>query len=284
MTELEYFRPGSSEDVSAFLQRDGTMPFAGATDVLVQLRAERVHPHAVVDLNSLPELGEIRVEVHGGITIGATVRMSTLASDPHCTPYPALVEGARTVGSVQVRNRATLVGNICNGSPAADTAPGLLVYEAVVNVLGARGRRSLPIEAFWRGPGQTALEPGEWVESVTLPPPDGHGGCYVKLGRTLGTDLAIVGVAAFVSERDVRVALASVAPTPLRAHAVEALLPPPPPLELPPGAVEALQELIKPISDLRSSARYRRAMTVVLVERALKLAAARLENGNEGQQ
>lgn len=280
MSDLAYHRPDTTEEVSALLRQDRALPIAGATDLLVQMRDGRVAPTSLVDLNMLPELGEIRQTANGAVVIGATVRLSRLASDVLCRPYPCLVEGAATVGSVQVRNRATLVGNACNASPAADTAPGLLVYDAMVNLLSAQGRRELPIEDFWRSPGETALKSGEWVESITLPPPDQHGGCYLKLGRTLGMDLAIVGVAAYVSKSEARIGLASVAPTPVRARRVEAdlsgLVG-----DLPPRVIQAIQDLISPLSDLRSSEEYRRAMTIVLIARALRTARRRLTAASE---
>ena len=281
MPELGYYRPETAEDVSTLLQQHQGRPIAGATDLLVQIRGDLIHPPSIVDLNALPELDEITPAADGGVVIGATVRLSRLSSDALCARYPILMEGAATVGSVQVRNRATLVGNVCNGSPAADTAPALLVYDARVSIRSSRGRRELPVEAFWRGPGQTALEPGEWVHSITLPPPDRHGGSYLKLGRTLGMGCAIVGVAAYVSSHEVRIGFASVAPTPVRARRVESELGR---LqgELPPRVTQALQDLISPITDLRASEEYRRAMTVVLLERTLRIAHARLTHGSEG--
>lgn len=281
MPELGYYRPETTEDVSTLLQQHQARPFAGATDLLVQMRGGLDHAPSIVDLNTLPELDEIRPAADGSLVIGATVRLSRVSSDTLCARYPALIEGAATVGSVQVRNRATLVGNVCNGSPAADTAPALLVYDARVSLRSSRGRRELPVESFWRGPGQTALEPGEWVESITLPPPDRHGGCYLKLGRTLGMGCAIVGVAAYVSSSEVRIGLASVAPTPLRARRVETEIEGPEG-ELLPRVTQALQDLISPITDLRASEEYRRAMTVVLLERALRIARARLTVESEG--
>lgn len=280
MTALTYVRPESTDVVSTLLQRDGARLIAGATDLLVQMHGGRVQPITLVDLNALPDLAQISADADGAVTIGATVRMSRLSTDPLTAAYPALIEGAETVGSIQIRNRATLIGNVCNASPAADTAPALLVYEAQVNIVGPDGRRTVAVEEFWVGPGKTSIRPGEWVESITLPSPGRHGGCYVKLGRTMGVDLAVVGVAAFVSAGEARIGLASVAPTPIRARRVEAAIDAASGTLLP-GATDAIQEAIAPISDVRSSADYRRAMTEVLVERAIRLAHARLTGENE---
>lgn len=274
-----YHRPKELEDVSQLLAQSGTLPLAGGTDLLVRMKGGALLPSDVIDLNLLPFLGEIRQTPDGGIEIGATVRMSRVMHDPACCGYPVLVEGASTVGSMQIRNRATVVGNVCNASPAADTAPGLLVYGAEVNVVAPGGSRSVPIGEFWIGAGQTVLEEAEWVESITLPPPENHGGCYLKLGRTLGTDLAITGVGMLVTPDDTRVALASVAPTPIRARTVEAFLRTIASGESLDGLDEAVSADISPIDDLRASARYRQAMTAVLIKRAWLLAKARLIGG-----
>jgi len=278
-----YHRPGTPEEVSLLLQETGARLLAGGTDLLVQMRSGEAPPSSLIDLGGLASLAEIRPSPGGGVRIGAMVRLSHLIAHELCRPYPALLEAAATVGSVQIRNRATLVGNVCNGSPAADTAPALLVYEATVNIMGPDGRRAIRVEDFWRGPGNTVLKSGEWVESISLPQPPRHGGCYLKLGRTLGTDLAIAGVAMCVTSKDTRVALASVAPTPVRARSIEAILNTAT-RELPTGLGAAIESAINPIDDLRASARYRRAMTLVLVERAWRTARERLADASGSPQ
>lgn len=274
MPHGEYHRPRSVAEATALLSAPGARPIAGGTDLMVQARGGRSDPRALVDLNFVPGLAELGVGPGGGLRIGATVRLARLEIDPLCLAYPLLAEAAATVGSIQVRNRATLAGNLCNGSPAADTAPALLCYEAVVHVVGPAGRRDVPIEDFWRGPGQTALGPGEWVEAVGLPPPAPHGACYLKLGRTLGVDLAVTGVAALVSAAEVRLAAASVAPTPRRLRPVEAVLAAAAPGSRP-DLGPAMRAAIAPIDDTRASAAYRQAMTAVLAHRAWAAAQAR---------
>ncbi|NQV06221.1 xanthine dehydrogenase family protein subunit M [bacterium] len=280
MADPAYCRPERIEEVAALLVETGGRPLAGATDLLVQMRGRDASTFSFVDINGLGSLGEVTALPDGGVVIGATVRLSDLRTHPLCYPYPALLEGAASVGSVQVRNRATLVGNACNASPAADTAPGLLVYEATANVVGPAGRRSIAFEDFWLGPGQTALGHGEWVESITFPPPARHGGAYLKLGRTNGVDLAIVGVALYRTDVETRVAFASVAPTPIRARSLDELIGGA--ARLPANLSGAVGEAIAPIDDLRASARYRTAMAVVLVERAWALAGDRLAEENAG--
>jgi CO/xanthine dehydrogenase FAD-binding subunit len=274
MTGWDYRRPSSTEEVTTLLGDPAARPIAGGTDLMVQIRGGRARPGTLVDLTFVPALAEVAVESGGGLRVGAAVCLSRLENEPSCRPYPLLREAAAMVGSIQVRNRASLVGNVCNGSPAADTAPALLCYEAVLHLVGPGGRRDLPVEGFWAGPGATALRPGEWVESISLPPPPPHGGCYQKLGRTLGVDLAITGVAALVCAAGVRLAAASVAPTPVRLRGVEAILSQAPASERPDFAA-AVAAAISPIDDARATAAYRRAMTVVLARRAWETARDR---------
>jgi CO/xanthine dehydrogenase FAD-binding subunit len=274
MPQAEYHRPGSVEEATALLGEPGARPIAGGTDLMVQNRGGKGNAPTLVDLNFVPSLAELGPRPDGGLRIGATVRLARLESDRRCLAYPLLGEAAGTVGSIQIRNRATLAGNLCNASPAADTAPALLCYEAVVHVVGPAGRREVPLEEFWKGPGETTLRPGEWVEAVSLPPPPPHGGCYLKLGRTLGVDLAVAGVAALVSDAGVRLAAASVAPTPRRLRPVEAVLSAAPPGSRP-DIGPAVAAAIAPIDDARATAAYRQAMTVVLARRAWEAAQAR---------
>jgi CO/xanthine dehydrogenase FAD-binding subunit len=271
----EYARPTAVSDVAALLQHNRARVLAGGTDLVVQMRSGAATPARLVDLSGIPSLEEIGRLPDGAVQIGAMARLSRVLAHPLVQPYAALIEAAATVGSVQVRNRATLVGNVCNGSPAADTAPALLAYEAKVSVVTAGGRRDLPVCDFWVGPGQTALAPGEWVESVVLPPPPEHGGCYLKLGRTLGADLAIAGVAVCLTSTTVRVGLASVAPTPIRARSIEEALATRDD-DVPDTLGAALDSSIAPIDDMRASSQYRRAMALVLTTRAWQKARQRL--------
>ena len=223
ISDFTYHAPRSVEEVSAILSECGpnVRLLAGGTDLIVQLNKGDLFLSDLIDLNFLADLGGILDLPGGGLRIGATVRLSELVNHPRIrTDYQALWDGAITVGSVQIRNRATLVGNICNASPAADTAPGLLVYGAIANIRGPSGVRSLPVEKIFSSPGHTTLTKGEWMTSIDLPPDKIHGACYLKLGRTRGVDLALVGVAFYVADDDVRVAYSSAAPTPLLARSV----------------------------------------------------------------
>ena len=251
---------------------------AGGTDLLVGIRNGKRKPSHLVNLNNLEELREIRPLPDGGLRIGALATLRRIAFHPQVREqYQALAESCQMVGSVQIQNTGTLAGNICNASPAADTAPSLLVLDARVNVVGLQSRRTIPVSDFILGPAQTALRSDEVVESVDLPPGQKSASCYLKLGRTRGVDLAIVGVAVQVSGRLAPgVAFASVAPTPLRVREAEAELAVNPFDEARiEAATRAVIGAIHPISDLRASAEYRTAMACVLLRRALEIVRKR---------
>ncbi len=253
--------------------------FMGGTDVLVRLRDGAISPKALIDVKHLPGMTDVRFSKRGGLVIGGAVNMNCLARHPAVVEhYPLLVEALNSVASYQLRTRATMGGNLCNASPAADTAPAALVLNAVMVVHGRRGERCIPVRDFFLGPGKTALRPGEFLLRIEIPPqPKGAVGCYMKLGRNAHGDLAIVGVAALgypdrkaASGYRFRIALASVAPTPLRVPSAEAILADAPLTpEVIESAAEAAMEAAKPIDDVRSSAAYRKAMVKVLTRRAV---------------
>lgn len=258
-----------------------TVLLAGGTDLLVHMRSGLSKASVVVDINYVSALTDISELQDGRVRIGAVARLSDVARHPLVRDrYHALAEAALTVGSPQIQNRATLAGNACNASPAADTSPCLLVHQAVMNVRSKNGTRTIDAVDFWKSPGKTALRTNEWIESIDLPAESNHGSSYVKLGRTRGVDLALVGAAAVVSESTALVAFASVAPTPCRAPFTESVIH---------GATipdwdrvnAALARDLTPIDDLRASARYRAAMAQVCVRRALELAISRLNEDGE---
>jgi len=271
---FEYHRPRAPEEVDALLAEHGEEArlLAGGTDLLVQLRSGARRPAHVVDLVELRDLSAIAVSGRR-LRVGATTRIWELAEHPVVRErFAALVDGARCVGSLQIQSQATLVGNVCNASPAADTAPALLLYDAVAAVRSARGRRELPLAELWVGPRRTSLAADEWVEALLLTDPGPHGSGYVKLGRTRGVDLALVGIACLDTGSEVRVACASVAATPRRLPAVERVLAAG---ADDPALGDALAGEIRPIDDVRASARYRLAMAAVCCRRARALAARR---------
>ncbi len=279
--KFEFFDPPSLAGVLELLERfEGRGKLiAGGTDLLVQMKNHLLAPEKVINLMNVPELKGLE-ERGGELRIGALVHHAQLDNSPFLKGgWEVLSEAARKVGSVQIRHRGTLGGNLCNASPSADTAPPLLVLGTEVNLAGTRGRRRLPLESFFLGPGNTAIRPDEVLVEVFVPqtPPDSRV-AFLKLGRRKSLDLALVSVAVLltmdqdgVTCRRARVALGGVAPTPLSAKETEKALEG----EKLDGAGirrggEVARGECQPISDIRASAEYRREMVRVLTERAIK--------------
>ncbi len=288
---FDYVRAATPDDVVRLLQgdRDGVRLLMGGTDLLVRMRDGFIRPRTVVDVKHLPGMGEVAYSERTGLTVGAAVTMNRLAGHPAVQAhYPLLAESANSVASYQVRNRATLGGNLSNASPAADTAPAVLLFEAAMVLYGPHGEREVPAAAFFLGPGRTAMQPGEFMTAIRFPPPPrGAAGRYLKLGRNRAGDLAIAGVAVLgFADRTApsgcrfRIGLASVAPVPLRAQEAEALLAGSSPGEaaFAAAAARAAAEA-SPIDDVRAGAAYRRAMVRNLTLRALREVWARLADG-----
>jgi len=217
-------------------------------------------------------LNRITYNKQDGLNIGATVTLNEISNSKIVqTNYPILAKACKTVGSYQVRNRATLAGNICNASPAADTAPPLLVLEAKVNIISLVGEKMIPINQFFTGVKKNVLKKGEFVTSVTVPPiKDKWTGVYLKQGRKKDVDLATVGVAVVCIRDEVRIALGAVAPVPIRAFKTEELLKgkaiDEPLLE---KIVKSALAEVSPISDIRSSKEYREEIIKILLKRAI---------------
>lgn len=289
MRRFHYFAPQTLQEAIDIFRRqgDGGRPLAGGTDLVVQLKeggAKFPLPSYLVSLRRIPELRGIHFDESRGLRIGAGVTMAELAASPIVRErYPALAEGAGIVGSIQTMNMATVGGNVCNAAPSADTAPPLLACEAQARIAGPGGERTLPLEEFFRGPGQTALAPGELLVELALPPPAPRtGGVYRRHTPRRQMDIAVVGVAALLTldegdtVRRARIALGAVAPTPLRARQAEALLEGQRASdELFARAAEAAAGEARPISDVRGSAEFRRHLVRVMTERCLREAAAR---------
>jgi CO/xanthine dehydrogenase FAD-binding subunit len=282
LPSFDYIKPASPAEVTKLLLKsDGNARlFMGGTDVFVRMRDGIITPKFLIDVKRLSGMTAIKFNQHTGLTISAGVDMNSLARHPAVVRnYPLLAEAINSVASYQLRTRATMGGNLCNASPAADTAPAALVLGANLVLHGRRGERVVPIEEFFLGPGKTAIKRGEFLLRIEIPPmPKSAVGRYLKLGRNAHGDLAIVGVAALgypdkkaKSGFSFRIALASVAPTPIRVPKAETILSA---STLTLNAIEAAaiaaMETAKPISDVRSSAEYRRAMVKALTKRAIK--------------
>lgn len=278
MQSFDYVKPDTLEAASALLlQYDGkARPFAGCTDLLIRIERGFVHPDIVVDIKSIAGMRDLLVARNGDLHIGAAVTMNQVALSPIVqSGWPLLAEGCASVASYQLRNRATVGGNLCNASPAADSAPALICYGASAHIFGPNGQRTLPLEEFFLGPGKTALARGELLTAVSVPAPArGAVGHFLKLGRTAVGDISLMNVAvlgwpdsAAPSGSSWRIALGSVAPTPIRAPEAERLLGE----DTSPGGLEAAARAAaataRPIDDIRASAAYRSDMVRVLTRR-----------------
>jgi carbon-monoxide dehydrogenase medium subunit len=286
MRPFAYERPTRLADAVALLDEHGpeARPLAGGTDLIIRLRDGSIAPRLVVDVKGITELDDTIREVDGALRIGARTVMTEIAADERIRrDFPALAEAASVVGSVQIRNRATLAGNICNASPAADTAPALLVYGARVVVAGPAGTRTIPIDDVFVRSGITTLDRGELLLAIELPLPTGpRGSVHLRRTRRRGHDLASVTLTCAVSPDGVtRLAYGSLGPRPLLVTDETGVLADPGSPEL--ARMERLEALFVDASpsarSMRASPEYRLAMLHVLGLRALDIAIERLGGG-----
>jgi len=274
LRKFEYLKPDSIKETISILSQYGGKAkiLNGGTDLIVEIRDKIIQPEYVVDIKAIPQLNKITYSEQDGLHIGATVTLNEISNSKVVQRnYPILAEACKTVGSYQVRNRATLVGNISNASPAADTAPPLLVLEAKVDIIGPTGEKIVPINEFFTGVKKNILKKGEIVTCVIVPSlRDEWTGVYRKQGRRKDVDLATVGVAVVCIRNEIRIALGAVAPTPIRAFKTEELLKGKTIDEslLEKAGISVLTE-VSPISDVRSSQEYREEIIKVLVRRAI---------------
>jgi carbon-monoxide dehydrogenase medium subunit len=279
---FDYRRPETLEEAVQILAGNAgdVRVLAGGTDLVAWLRDEVVAPDLLVDIKAIEELDGI-VDDGDAVSIGSLVTFADLLnSDLIAGRLPLIPEMAATVGSNGIRNRATLVGNICSAVPSCDAGPVLLVYGALVHTIGPHGTRRIPIDEWFLGPKQTALGPGEIVTKVLVPvPPGAHGASFVRLSRYEGEDLAQASVAVLApSDHRFRVAFGAVAATPLRARRIETLLEGKAVAqELIDQAMALVSDEISPITDIRASKEYRLRMSEVMLQRGLRAAVERLE-------
>ena len=283
MQRFAYERPSSLTDAIGLLvaEGDAARPLSGGTDLIIQLRDRSVTPRVVVDVKGVPELAPGIRREGDRLVIGANTVMTVIAADETIrTRFTALAEAAIVVGSVQIRNRASLAGNICNASPAADTAPALLVYGAVVMVAGPDGTRRIPIDEWFVRSGVTTIRPGELVTAIELPLADGPvASTHVRRTRRRGHDLASVTLAvALPKEGPVALSYGSVGPRPWVVMDSSGVLADP--ASSTEARATALARLFSPASpsptSMRAGPEYRLAMLRVLGMRALETAHRRL--------
>jgi carbon-monoxide dehydrogenase medium subunit len=282
LPKFDYVSPKSLSEAWELMQ--GTkgidyQVYAGGTDVIPKLKRRQGHvPKCLIDLKGVEELDYIRYDEDAGLAIGALASVYAVANSCLVRDrYPALAIAAGRIAAIHIQNRATVVGNICNAVPSADTAPSLLALDAQIRCASAAGQRTVPVKDFFVGPLQTVLSDGEIVTDILIPRSSaGPNSTYIKLQPRRSLDLAIVGVAAFVQATngkcdDIRIGLGAVAPTPLRALDAESALRGG---QLTDESIEAAAKTAgqecSPIDDHRGSAAYRRAMVEVLTARAIK--------------
>ncbi|MFC1910548.1 FAD binding domain-containing protein [Chloroflexota bacterium] len=278
--KFDYFAPATQEEAIKLLSKyDGKAKvIAGGTDLVVRMKNKFIKPEYVIDLENISGLDSIKYNAKQGMTIGALTKVSAVENSPLVKRhYPALAFAAGQLGSVAIRNLATIGGNLCNAAPSAENAPSLLCLSARVKIVGPNGTRELPLEEFFAGPGKTVLDKGEILTEIRIPAPvTGSKAVYFKHCPRGGSDLAIVGVAAMAvysrgTCKDIKVALGAVASTPIRANKAEQVL----------IGKKVDEKLINKcaavaageaccISDVRGSAEYRREMVEVFTRRAIK--------------
>lgn len=282
MKRFDYYEPVSLAEASALLAQLGkdASIIAGGTDLLVELKENLRTALHVVNIKKIPDLREFSFDPQAGLRFGALVSVREIETSPVVIQnYPNLAKAVSLLGSVQVRNRATVVGNICRASPSADTIPPLIADGASLTVFNTAGERSVLLEEFFTGPGRTVLVPGDIVTGITVPAPQSTSGkAYIKHGRRKAMELATVSVAVSLEHdgdrcSDIRIALGAVAPTAIRARKTEALLR---------GrtiddallaeAAESAMLESTPIGNVRASAAYRHDMVGVLTRRAIDYA------------
>ena len=289
MKIFDYMRPSSLEEVCRLLtQFNGQAKvIAGGTDLLVQMKQEKVNPQGLISLRDIPNLSFIRLKPDKSLTIGAMTTLLTIETSKEILGnFRAIAEAAFWIGSIQVRSRATLGGNLCNAAPSADMAPILIAYDAMVSITNGHKDRTISLEDFFTGPGETVLKNGELMKEISIPPPASSFGAYLKAYRSK-MDIALVGVgilAVFEPEqeicRDLKLVLGAVAPTPIRARESEQMV-----IgqkleeELIDRVSKKASEEAKPITDVRSSADYRRTLVKVLSRRALLAARSWAQKG-----
>ncbi|MCO6452970.1 MAG: xanthine dehydrogenase family protein subunit M [Caldilineales bacterium] len=291
MQPFDYVKPNDlSEVVQLLSQAKGQAKLlAGGTDLLISMTGGGMNPELLIDIKGVPEMAGLEFKAAQGMRLGAAVTMAELAADSDVRKYyPMLAEACEAIGSPAIRNRATLGGNLCHGSPGADTAPALICYDAMCTIIGEKGERIVPLSEFFADRMQTILAPAETLVSLTLAAPVADSaGVYQMFRQGRGGYITLVSVAVHVdySEENPwawRIALGSAAPTPIRCRAAEDILrgsrPKSPQIE---QAASLARADARPTDDFRASASYRSFLVEVLARRGIEETSARLARGIE---
>lgn len=285
MTNIRYLAPRTLDEAIGAFAAAGSAAriMAGGTDLLVQMRSGAVRPGLIIDIKKIAEMTSIEETADGGFRIGAAVPGAVLAEHVRFGKvWPGVLEAINLIGSTQVQGRASAGGNLCNGSPAADSVPAMIAAGAVATVLGPNGSRQLPVEEVPAGPGRTRLAPGEILVSFAYPPrPPGSGDAYLRMIPRTEMDIAVVGCGASVTLHDgiciaARVGLGAVAPTVLLVEAAaKALIGTRLETAALDAAAEACRAACRPIDDKRGTVAYRTRVAGVLLKRTVAIAARR---------
>ena len=287
---MQYHSPSSfNEAVAISNSSSGLVKYlAGGTDVLVQLKIGTKSPDHLIDIKNIPGVREISLRDDGGYTIGAAVSGAQLTEHKELSKkWPGLVEGMELVGSAQIQSRATLVGNLCNGSPAADSVPGMIAAGASVSILNSSGTKDVLVEDIPSGPGSTSLENGELITAINLPKRnDYEGDAYLRFIPRTEMDIAVVGCAVNLSLENgvitaAKVVLGAVGPKVILAHsAADCLVG----TKLDDSSLSRFSaecsQIAKPISDKRGSEEFRKDIIGVIAQRAAKKAYDRALGNN----
>ncbi|MDP6644623.1 MAG: xanthine dehydrogenase family protein subunit M [Rhodospirillales bacterium] len=280
LPNFQYLAPKDPAELAAMLAEHGAAAriLSGGTDLLVQMKSPGMKPDYLIDINGIDELSEIRFDDGAGLVIGSAAKLEAVMDTPVVKEkYYGLWQSIETIGARQIRTMGSLGGNLCNASPAADTPPPLVAFGAEVTIAGAKGERSMLLEDFILGNRQTALDPGEYLKTISLPAPaENSGSAYHHFRVRGGMEIALAAAAVYLvvdsGDRtiiDSRIVLGVVGPTPIRATEAEQIVAGQEPSEdLLRAAAEACAGQSKPIDDYRASAEYRKEILKVLFERA----------------
>jgi carbon-monoxide dehydrogenase medium subunit len=286
MAVQDYIAPATVDDALAILGEHGAAArvLAGGTDLIVQVRERRRDVGVMLDVKRIPELVAHGFLADGSLRVGAAAPCASLYNDAEVrSKFPALIDSASLIGGIQIQSRASLGGNLCNSSPAADSIPTLIALQAACEIAGAGGRRTVPVEEFCTGPGQNILQPGELLVALVFPAPAARSGAaFERFIPRNEMDIAVANAAAAVTlSADAatftaaRVAIGAVAPTPLLVAAASAIIGKSVSAETIALAADASRAAVRPITDMRGSADQRRHLAGVLTTRVIETAIER---------
>ncbi|MBI3760053.1 MAG: xanthine dehydrogenase family protein subunit M [Deltaproteobacteria bacterium] len=290
---MTYESPKTIADAVKLLAAHGdkARPLSGGTDLVIQLRAGTRRPEFVVDVKHIPELTRISFSMQHGLHLGAAVSCIEIYENTEMRRnYPGLTEAAHLIGSLQIQSRASVGGNLCNGSPAGDSTPALIALGAKARLVGPSGERVVPVETFITGPARTVLQPGELLVELLIDAPGKHSSdAYLRFIPRNEMDIAVVGVGGSVTldpsddrVTDARIALGAVGPTPIVAtEAAKAVIGKKLDATTLDNAARAASAAATPIDDMRGTAEFRRHIAGVLTRRVLTIAAERARGSEQ---